>query len=461
MVYLGLYMILPYLVMAFEFGLFLLIFKFVLNYIKNKNKKQQIKNINKSTYYRDIPCFANIDIAYWLLYNFSNIKKNDLNNGLLGAYLLDWYKKGYIDIENSQDIGWKKGNYNINLKDGNWTKNLVEDKIYVGTKIYDFLKNAAGNNNLLQKNEIKNYCSIEKNKIELKFLFESILREVQKYLAERNYITVIPAKNYILFKTQEKIILSDELINEYQNLNGLKNFLLDYSNMEEKTHIEINIWEDYLIFANLLGIADKVNQQFNKIYPNFNAIDPMFDVSTTNNTIVRQLNAVYKGFKVQFYALVVTILMASVIFFGSDRIVKPLLVIFPFASIAGFMYWYLRKHLTNKKVKEMDATTYAKIIRVDMRYETERDIDLDKDITIKVYSFTYEYVVNGVCYTGYGHSNFKKRERQEIKIYYNKMNPQESETAQEHNYYLKNFKLIFIIMIAMLIMFIWGLNNFN
>lgn len=89
MVYLGLYMILPYLVMAFEFGLFLLIFKFVLNYIKNKNKKQQIKNINKSTYYRDIPCFANIDIAYWLLYNFSNIKKNDLNNGLLGAYLLD------------------------------------------------------------------------------------------------------------------------------------------------------------------------------------------------------------------------------------------------------------------------------------------------------------------------------------------------------------------------------------
>ena len=326
---LGLYMILPYLGLIFWLGLFLLIFKIGLNYLKNKGKIQ-IKNIDKSTYYRDIPCFANIDIAYWLLYNFSNIKKNDLNNGLIGAYLLDWYKKGYIDIEKSQDIGLKNGNYNIDLKDGNWNKNFVEDKIYVENKIYNFLKTVAGNNNLLQKNEIKNYCSLDENRFELKFLFQNILTEIQDYLEKRKYITVMPAKNYILFKTQEKIILSDELINEYQNLNGLKNFLLDYSNMEEKKHIEVHIWENYLIFANLLGIADKVKQQFNKIYPSFNAVNSMFDVSF-DNTIVGQLNTVYKGFKWQFYTLVGSVLLVAVIIFGSGNFTKPILKILPFA----------------------------------------------------------------------------------------------------------------------------------
>lgn len=73
-------------------GLFLLIFKFALQYLKNKNKIQ-INKIDESFYYRDIPCFGNIDIAYWLLYNFSNLKVNELDNGLIGAYLLNWYKK--------------------------------------------------------------------------------------------------------------------------------------------------------------------------------------------------------------------------------------------------------------------------------------------------------------------------------------------------------------------------------
>lgn len=51
---LGLYFILPYLYMFFWMGLFLLIFKFALQYLKNKNKIQ-INKIDESFYYRDIP----------------------------------------------------------------------------------------------------------------------------------------------------------------------------------------------------------------------------------------------------------------------------------------------------------------------------------------------------------------------------------------------------------------------
>lgn len=438
---LGLYLFMPYIYIIFWLGLFLVIFKFGLKFLKDRNKTQ-IKNIDKSIYYRDIPCFERIDLAYWLLYNFTDVKKNDLNNGLLGAYLLSWYKKGYIDIKSSQNIGLKKDNYSIDLKEGNWSKNYVE------SRIYDFLKSVAGNNNILEKNEIRNYCSVDGKNFELEFLFKDILREIQEDLERQNYIKVIPAKDYILFKTQAKITLLDELVNEYKNLNGLKNFLLDYSNMEEKMHIEVHIWENYLVFANLLGITDKVKQQFNKIYPNFKSVNTMFDISF-DNTIVGQLNTVYKGFKLHFFTLVVSILLVVFVFLGKGNVIHSILKILPFVFIAAFSYWILRKYLINKKVKEMDATTYATITKIDVHYNTERDFETNRDITTKSYSFIYKYSVNGVYYTGYGHSNFKKRERQKIKIYYNEMKPQESETAQKHNYYLKIFILIIILIIGL------------
>lgn len=446
---LGLYMLMPYLYMIILLGVFLVIFKFGLKFLKDRNKNQ-IKNIDKSIYYRDISCFESIDLVYWLLYNFSEIKKNDLNDGLLGAYLLDWYKRGYIDIKHSQKLGLKNDNYSIDLKDGDWEKSYVE------SSIYNFLKTVAGNNNILEKNEIRNYCSVDGKKFELEYMFKNIIKVIKEDLERQNNIKVIKAKDYIFFKTQEKITLSDELIKEYQNLNGLKNFLLDYSMMEEKMHIEVHIWENYLILANLLGIADKVKQQFKKIYPSFNVVNSMFDISF-DNTIVGQLNTVYKGFKWQFYALAGSILLVALVFWGNGNIILPLLKMSPVIMIIGMLYWLLRKYLINKKVKEMNETTYAKITKVNVHYHTERDFETNRDIETKSYSFTYEYSVDGVYYTGYGHSNFKKRERQKIKIYYNQMKPQESETAQKHNHYLK----MFIFLIAILIMLFWALRKSN
>lgn len=382
--------ILPYLFIIFWIGIFLVIYKICSMYLKNNNK-EQIKNVDTTIYYRDIPCHGNINLAYWLLYNFSNLKKDDLNNGLLGAYLLKWYKNGYIDIKASKSLGLKNDNYSIDLKDGSWDKNNVEKRIY------EFLKNVAGNNNMLEKNEIKNYCSVDANSLKLVQLFQSILNETKKELEEKNYIKYSPSKNYILFKTQPRIILSDELVNEYQNLNGLKNFLEDYSNMEEKIHIEVHIWEDYLIFANLFGIANKVTQQLKKIYPQFNNL---FDVSFED--IVQGNNRpVYRAFRMQFIVLLVVFLLVFIlVFFASDNSFEGVLLFLLFIAVIVFLYWQLRKYFINKKVKEMNAKTYAKITNVNVDYHTETDSTTGKNVNVKTYYFTYKYVVNGVTYKG-------------------------------------------------------------
>ena len=50
-------------------------------------------------------------------------------------------------------------------------------------------------------------------------------------------------------------------------LEGLSKFLKEFSRIDKKEAIEVSIWEYYLIYAQILGIADKVAKQFKKLYP--------------------------------------------------------------------------------------------------------------------------------------------------------------------------------------------------
>jgi len=48
---------------------------------------------------------------------------------------------------------------------------------------------------------------------------------------------------------------------------GFKKYLLEFSLISERSVAESIIWQDYLTVATLLGIADQVIEQFEKVYP--------------------------------------------------------------------------------------------------------------------------------------------------------------------------------------------------
>ena len=112
--------------------------------------------INKTIQCTNVPCNGDIDLAFWLLYNYSTINKNKLKTGLLKACLLKWYKNDNIDIKKASVLS--NDDYIIDLKDGNWPKSISE------SHIYDFLKKVSGNSNTLEKNKLLNYCSIDNNR---------------------------------------------------------------------------------------------------------------------------------------------------------------------------------------------------------------------------------------------------------------------------------------------------------
>lgn len=56
--------------------------------------------------------------------------------------------------------------------------------------------------------------------------------------------------------------MKEEYIDEYNKLMGLKKYLKEYSKLKDRYPIELVLWNKYLVFASLFGIADKVAKEF-------------------------------------------------------------------------------------------------------------------------------------------------------------------------------------------------------
>ena len=48
---------------------------------------------------------------------------------------------------------------------------------------------------------------------------------------------------------------------------GLRKFLKDFTLIEERGSAEVSLWNDYLVFGALYGIADKVAKELSEINP--------------------------------------------------------------------------------------------------------------------------------------------------------------------------------------------------
>lgn len=55
--------------------------------------------------------------------------------------------------------------------------------------------------------------------------------------------------------------LKKEYLEEAEKLSGLEKYLKEYSLIKDRYPIEIHLWEKYLVFASLFGIADKVSKE--------------------------------------------------------------------------------------------------------------------------------------------------------------------------------------------------------
>lgn len=212
------------------------------------------KKINDVPNFRDIPCNKDIFRAYYLAYNFNLMRKQ---TDLLGAVLLKWTKEKKITIDKKEKSGlFSKEETSIILPTNLEFNNSFEKSLY--DMLYE-----ASKDGILQSKEFEKWCKSHYSKI-LKWFTEVLDRTAENLIQEGKIIEV--EKKALVFKYKE-YNLDDSLREEAKQLKGLKQFLIDFTNIKDREAIEVHLFDEYLMFASIFGIADKVAKQFKEIYP--------------------------------------------------------------------------------------------------------------------------------------------------------------------------------------------------
>lgn len=193
--------------------------------------------------------------SYYIGYRYGIINKN---TDIIGAVLLKWIKENIIDIKENSIIFLKEKNFE-KFSNSN-EKNLFE-------LLYE-----ASENGKLENEKFKSWC--KKNKTKIALWFRKVISVEEKKLVRKGII--IEKGN----KREATEILKSEAI----ELAGLKRYLNEYTLIKDREIIDVELFEEYLIYAQMLGIAKKVKEEFKKIYPEI--IENVIIASCNNIEIV-------------------------------------------------------------------------------------------------------------------------------------------------------------------------------
>ncbi|MBR5535712.1 MAG: DUF2207 domain-containing protein, partial [Clostridia bacterium] len=168
------------------------------------------------------------------------------------ALILSMINKGCIEPEKEEKVGlFGKVRESVNLK------LIKEPDVLAELTLYNLLLESAGEDGILQEKELEKYSYKNPEKI------NDIVKGI-KNTGEQEFIAlggfVKGAGNCIKN-------LSDKGKEELSEVVGLKKYLDEFTLIAEREITETIIWKEYMVYATLFGIADKVIDQFKQVYP--------------------------------------------------------------------------------------------------------------------------------------------------------------------------------------------------
>lgn len=273
--------------------------------IKSKKFRTTVKNAN---YFRDIPKRLNL-LEYQAL--LPSKMTDALSSNLIIATILDLTNRKILNMETKKGANKKKQSdyeYNVYInKDADFTKLcpyekqilslIFSDQISTDFNVSDYtekiaelnarFKEISKNSKLVQQiSKANSKRLIDTKKIYKKvktslilnfiilivtlfivFLFNTLVMNPDKVLGIIEFI--ISSVFTALFSFVVIVILddlykipTDKYAQDQKEVLGLWKYLKDYSLIKDRYPIELSIWNEYLVFASLFGIADKVAKEF-------------------------------------------------------------------------------------------------------------------------------------------------------------------------------------------------------
>ena len=217
------------------------------NKIKNKKYPKDVLS------FRELPFKDDFGKAYLVADEYKLMKQK---TDYLGAIILKWIKDDNIHVTTEEKGIFKNKETKIEfIKDPIDAKEL---------ELWEMMKIAA-KDNILEKNEFKRSCSNHYSKV-LGWFDKVETYEYNKLKEDKKYIDNVMTKG--LFGNEKQVVGATELLNEKaMHMAGLKKFFKEFDNMSDKQAIEVKMWREYLIYAQIFGMAKEVAKEFKNLYP--------------------------------------------------------------------------------------------------------------------------------------------------------------------------------------------------
>lgn len=215
------------------------------------------------TPFREIPCNKDIFLFYYLAKKLDIISDSDSRENLVSGFILKWVRDGIITIrEKESGAIVKKKNYDMYLDVDAKFENKQEAALY---KMFIH----ASKEGVLQTKAFQKWCSKHYKKID--DWFTKVDNVTSDYMNKNGYTTSVTVyKRFLFWKIpQDRVVWTNKAYDQCLYVWGFNNFLKDEDNMREKAAIEVKLWDEYLIFAAVLGIADRVEKQLKVAIPRY------------------------------------------------------------------------------------------------------------------------------------------------------------------------------------------------
>ncbi|MBQ4286967.1 MAG: DUF2207 domain-containing protein [Bacteroidales bacterium] len=224
----------------------------IIESIRGRKYSKKLLGERKVTgWFREAPLDKDIPASYYVL-NHCNRFGNTASNAtfIIGAYFLKWILSGFVSLR-PDPKSTKRQNLQFihDPKDeGDEKYAALED---VEKQLYDMVYEASGDG-VLESNEFKRWANKHVDKVAL----------WPKKVDGAGLARLLETKALI-----SPGVASETGAVKMRNVIEFKNFLNDFTLSSERGATEVGLWKDYLVYAQLFGIADKVAKQFQKLYP--------------------------------------------------------------------------------------------------------------------------------------------------------------------------------------------------
>ncbi|MCP1108989.1 DUF2207 domain-containing protein [Ohessyouella blattaphilus] len=263
-----------------------------LEFTDGRNELPAYKDVN---YFRDIPANKDMFLFYYIARQADLVDEQTAQSGLVSAILLNWIRTKKVEFDKTEKKGIfsSKDTFTIHfLDDGNGLSTPMEKVLY------GYFREAAGANLVLEDKEFEHWCT--KNYESMTGWFASVDTAVAGMLGKNGYGETQTVKQKVMFFDTNiiKTIYTPKFREELLHCIGFKRFLEEFGSLGEKQVKEVVLWEEYLLFASILGMADKVEKEIGRLYPEFNEqsdIDIFYTSMATRAFVLHSISNVHSA----------------------------------------------------------------------------------------------------------------------------------------------------------------------